>query len=122
MELCIRHAPAPQFCLDQLAAEHDVKILRTPPYHPELQPIEICWAIVKNYMAENCDFTMKGLRDRLPEAFATVTSDTCKKIIAGVVVEEKKYWKEDEELDEIFLSSVGIFEENKGVDHYLDEV
>ena len=28
-------------------------------------------------MADNCDFTMKGLRERLPEAFSKVTSETC---------------------------------------------
>ncbi len=24
--------------------------MRTPPYHPELQPIETCWGVVKNHM------------------------------------------------------------------------
>jgi len=35
----------------------DHSILRTPQYHPELQPIETCWGIVKNHMADQCDFT-----------------------------------------------------------------
>jgi transposase len=39
MELCTRFAPAPEYQLDILAAEHEMSILRTPPYHPELQPI-----------------------------------------------------------------------------------
>ena len=29
--------------------------------HPELQPIEICWGVLKNYIAKNCDFTMENL-------------------------------------------------------------
>lgn len=47
LELCTRLAPVPEYRLDKLAAAHGILILRTPPYHPELQPIETCWAIVK---------------------------------------------------------------------------
>ena len=89
LELCTRLAPTPEYRLDKLAAMHGVSILRTPPYHPELQPIETCWAVVKNDMANNCDFTMTGLRDRLPEAFAKVTANTCKEIISKVNEQEK---------------------------------
>ena len=62
LELCRRFSPTPEYQLDRIAAEHGHSILRTPPYHPELQPIETCWAIVKNYMADHCDFTMGNLR------------------------------------------------------------
>jgi len=102
LELCMRLAPALEYKLDQLAAQYGISILRTPPYHPELQPIETCWAVVKNHMADNCDFTMAGLRNNLPEAFAKVTSSTCKGIISKVFAQEEKYWSEDEALDEIF--------------------
>jgi transposase len=104
-ELCKRLAPAPEFRLDRIAAKKGFTILRTPPYHPELQPIETCWAVVKNYMADNCDYTMKGLRDRLSEAFLKVTPRTCGDIIAKVSKQEDKYWSEDEALDELYAES-----------------
>ena len=56
-------------------------------------------------MANNCDFTMTGLRDRLPEAFDKVTANTCKEIISKVNEQEKKYWSEDEMLDEIYAEN-----------------
>ena len=93
-----------------------MSILRTPPYHPELQPIETCWAVVKNYMADNCDFTMKGLRERLPEGFAKVIAHTCQKIIAEVIEQENKYWTEDEKLDEVYAANAE--EEYKGQSRY----
>lgn len=102
LDLCKRFAPAPEYKLDLIAEKRGVTILRTPPYHPELQPIETCWAVVKNHMAENCDFTMAGLRKRLPAAFAKVTPDTCKGIIEKVFEQELKYWTEDEKLDELY--------------------
>lgn len=101
-DLCERLAPEPEFRLDQIAAKHGHTILRTPPYHPELQPIETCWGIVKNHMADNCDFTMANLRNQLPVAFSTVDATTCRKIIAKVVAEENKFWRDDEFLDDIY--------------------
>ena len=102
--LCKRFAPAPEFKLDQIAEAAGHSILRTPQYHPEFQPIETCWAIVKNYMGDNCDFTMKSFHAQLPLALAKVKSRTCKKLIAKVARQEDKYWDEDiqlyEEIDE----------------------
>jgi transposase len=128
LELCMRLAPAPEFRLDQIAAEKDISILRTPQYHPELQPIETCWAIVKNYMANNCDFTMSGLRSNLPKAFEKVTANTCKKIIAKVAEQENRYWTEDQILDEQYDSDFNgkvtsqYSEKENTVEHYLDEI
>ena len=126
-EICNRFASQPEFRLDRLAAAKGITILRTPPYHPELQPIECCWAVVKNYMADNCDFTMDGMRKRLPEAIAKVTANTCCKIMEKIIEQEDKYWEEDERLDEVYsadakdeyASEVGS--PNEGENHYLGE-
>ena len=99
--LCKQFAPAPECKIDKIADSQGHTILRTPPYHPELQPIETCWAIVKNYMADNCDFTMDNFRYHLPIAFTKVTGQNCKKIISEVVKQEEKFWEEDNKLDEM---------------------
>lgn len=64
----------PTYDLDEIASEQGHKILRTPPYHPELQPIETCWGIIKNQIAINGDFTMSNLLKQLDEAFGSVTA------------------------------------------------
>jgi len=97
-ELCKRFAAPPEFRLNQIAEAAGCKILRTPQYHPELQPIEVCWAIVKNYMAAHCDFTMKNFREELPRAFTKVRPSTCKGLISKIVEKEEKYWSEDSQL------------------------
>ena len=99
-ELCKRLAPVPEYKLDQIAEAAGHSILRTPQYHPELQPIETCWGVVKNFMAAHCDFTMKNFREQLPSGFAKVTPKTCKSLIVKVVKQEEKYWVEDSELYE----------------------
>lgn len=97
-ELCKKLAPAPEYKLDQISESAGHSILRTPQYHPELQPIETCWGIVKNYIAAHCDFTMKNFRKQLPSAFAKVTKNTCQTLVAKVVKQEEKYWTEDYKL------------------------
>jgi len=39
VEILNKIAPSPIYALDEIAEEYGHKILRTPPYHPELQPL-----------------------------------------------------------------------------------
>jgi len=93
--LCARFANKPEFQIDKIAEKHGRSILRTPPYHPELQPIETCWAIVKNHIERHNDFTMKKVRILLEEGCLKVTSKTCRKLIGKVRLKEDEFWLED---------------------------
>jgi len=95
VEVLVKMAPEPVYAVDEIAAAHGHKVLRTPPYHPELQPIETCWGVVKNYMARHCDFTMKNLTKQLDSGFGSVSAKTCKKIIAKVRKIEDDFWESD---------------------------
>lgn len=93
--VCQRFAPQPEFALDRIASKYGHSILRTPPYHPELQPIEMCWAVVKGHVAAHNDFTMKKVRELLEEGFAKVTTNTINGIIKKVIKEELSFWVDD---------------------------
>jgi hypothetical protein len=75
-------------------------VIRTPPYHPELQPIETCWGVLKNEVARHSDFTMDNLQRQLDQAFDKITAETCQGIIKKVRAIEDKYWKEDALMDQ----------------------
>ena len=92
-------APPPTYIIDEIAAEHGHEILRTPPYHPELQPIETCWGVVKNQVARNCDFTMANLIVQLEKAFNNITNKTCSGLVRKVRKIEDRFWNEDAFLD-----------------------
>jgi transposase len=100
VELLAKIAPEPIYAIDEVAKSFGHKVLRTPPYHPELQPIEICWGVVKNHIARNCDFTMKNLIEQLDCGFEKVTPDTCVKIIKKIKEKENKFWSTDIKLDD----------------------
>jgi hypothetical protein len=99
VEILEKVAPAPTYALDELASEQGHEILRTPPYHPELQPIETCWAVGKNQIARKSKFTMAHLLEQLDEAFDSVTEETCSGLIKKVREVEDPYWREDARLD-----------------------
>ena len=100
VELIEKHAPEPIYAIDEMAKQAGHEVVRTPPYHPELQPIEICWGIVKNEVGRNCDFTMKNLEIQLEKAFNKVTQETCRKLVTRVKGIEDKFWREDALMDE----------------------
>ncbi len=83
------------YVIDEIARKYGHEVMRTPPYHPELQPIETCWGVVKNHIARNCNFTMKDLIDQLENGFEQVTSITYAKIIAKAIKTEDQFWLDD---------------------------
>jgi len=100
MEMIEKYAPEPTYAIDELANGYGHDVYRTPPYHPELQPIEICWGVLKNEIARHCDFTMKNLEFQLVEAFSKITGTICEKIIKKVRKVEDEFWREDAKFDE----------------------
>jgi len=96
-KLCSRLATKPEYLIDNIARKQGHSILRTPPYHPELQPIETSWAIVKNHIAQHNNCTMKKVRILLEEGFEKVTDKTCQKLIKKVFEKEDAFWDEDTE-------------------------
>jgi len=100
VDILTRVGPQPIYVLDEIANKKGHEVLRTPPYHPELQPIETCWGIVKNEIARNCDFTMNNLIQQLESAFGKVTAKTCAGLMRKIRDVEDAFWWDDAALDE----------------------
>ena len=100
VEILTKVGPEPTYILDEIARKQGHEVLRTPPYHPELQPIETCWGVVKNEIARNCDFTMGNLISQLESAFKKVTAKTCAGLIGKIRDVEDAFWRDDAALDE----------------------
>lgn len=92
-------SPIPVYEVDEIAKRSGHEVIRTPPYHPELQPIELCWGIVKNHLARNCDFTLSNLKQQLEDGFAKVDAETCVKVINKIKQTEDQFWNEDMKFD-----------------------
>lgn len=89
-----------EYVVDKIAQKRNITILRLPPYHCELNPIELVWAQVKSYVARrNTTFKMKDVKIIFEESLRNVDSEKWRKCIEHVIKEEEKMWKLDHLID-----------------------
>ncbi|KAJ8983460.1 hypothetical protein NQ317_013335 [Molorchus minor] len=82
-----------KYVVDEMTKARDVTILRLPPYHCELNPIELIWAQIKADVARNNrTFKLGDLKLLLNDAISRVTVDTWSKCILHVKKEEQRMW------------------------------
>lgn len=79
-----------------MAAEHGVTVLRLPPYHCELNPIELVWAQVKVHVAmNNKTFKMAEVKGLLEEGLRKITPAKWSDCVTHVIKEEDKMCRLD---------------------------
>jgi hypothetical protein len=90
------------YVIDEYAKSKDIIVLQLPPYHCELNPIELAWASVKNYVRmNNTTFKLKDVQELLVKGVEHVTPEMWTNFIRHVIKEEDKFWKIDHISDEL---------------------
>ena len=76
-EIIKRHKPHHlAYVLDVEMAKYGHSVLRLPPYHPELNPIEKIWALVKNWVASrNMNCKLEEVEKLTRQKFNEVTAE-----------------------------------------------
>lgn len=99
------------YVIDELAKSQNKTVLRLPPYHCELNPIELVWAQIKNEVAaKNKTFKLSEVRQLLLDALGNVTATTWQKCINHVIKEESRMKDLDTIIDDViepFIIRVG---------------
>ena len=84
------------FKTDKIANLHGHEVLRTPVRHCELNPIELIWAQVKGFVAENnATFRLKDVKELVYGGFGRITKEVWAKAEDHVLKIEKEYGKEN---------------------------
>jgi transposase len=88
------------FAIDCLLADHGHTVIRLPPYHPDLNPIEKIWGIVKSRIAaKNVTFKLRDVQQLAEENFAAVTMEEWAAVCRHVKVVEEEYLSREHEMD-----------------------
>ncbi|XP_046960672.1 uncharacterized protein LOC124530527 [Vanessa cardui] len=73
-EIIKEHRQPPVYEADRMLEEHGHKVVRLPPYHCDLNPIELIWSVLKRRIAEkNVGQEANKIVQITEEAFATIT-------------------------------------------------
>jgi transposase len=86
---------------DFILEEHGHCVLRLPPYHPELNPIELIWGLVKNCAAtHNVSFRLDEVENLLRQKFNSVTPDEWASRCLHAKSFEDRYLEDEGRLDD----------------------
>lgn len=112
------------YVVDEKAKDHGFTVLRLPPYHCELNPIELVWSQVKRHVGmHNTKFKNNLMTPLIENAFDTVSEQQWKNYCKHVEKVEENMWEADnlqDDIDPFIIQLTGSSsEESSGSD---DEV
>lgn len=86
--------------VDEMAEKKNIIVLRLPPYHCELNPIELIWAQVKSHVGRNNKtFKMAEIKELTKQAILKIGATSWTKCIEHVIKEENKMMELDGLID-----------------------
>ncbi|XP_022179192.1 uncharacterized protein LOC111039855 [Myzus persicae] len=95
---------------DETVKTHNIHILSLPPYHRELNPIELIWSAIKNFVRmDNSTLKIRDVKRLSIEGVQRVNSDLWKNCIEYAVGEEEKLWNMDFMIDEFMTDENHVF-------------
>ena len=102
LDLVRYNKPRPKFVIDGIASANGHEVLRLPPYHCELNPIEMAWSQIKGFVARRNSSSKKSdILKLFAEAKAHCSAEDWAKYEAHVIREyEEKLWQMDGLRDE----------------------
>lgn len=93
--------------LDELVATNGHVVLRLPPYHPDLNPIELIWAEVKNYVASrNIQCSFESIKSLAEEKFNLIGAKEWATKCDHVKTIEKDYASAEPRIDNLVESMI----------------
>ncbi|XP_059045044.1 uncharacterized protein LOC131840870 [Achroia grisella] len=91
-----------KYVVDEMAAQHGIIVLCLPPYHCELNPIELVWAQAKGYVARNNKtFKMTEVKKHFEEGLQHITPEKWSSCVSHIIKEEDKIHGLDHMIDNV---------------------
>ncbi|XP_048250602.1 uncharacterized protein LOC125378706 [Haliotis rufescens] len=95
-QLVVQNKPPPSYLIDNMLREHGHEVLRLPPYHCDLNPIEQIWGDLKNMVArQNKTFKFADVKHIVLKGMGSITDVRGANCGQHVIKVEEEYWKQD---------------------------
>lgn len=90
-----------QICMiDNYVKIQNITILRTPPHHSILNPIELAWSSLKSYVKRDSSIpTLPNVKKLINDGINQCSPDNWKSFVQRTMNEEKRFWKVDLTVD-----------------------
>ncbi|XP_050440026.1 uncharacterized protein LOC126846047 [Adelges cooleyi] len=96
-----------KFVIDELAKANNKIILRLPPYHYELNPIELAWSSVKNHVRmNNSSYKLADVKKLLVEGVNRVDAEMWGNFISHPIKEKNNFYEIDFIVDEVLAAEI----------------
>ncbi|XP_076659874.1 uncharacterized protein LOC143363159 [Halictus rubicundus] len=107
MDLVQKHKePSNNYIVDAFANENGRTVLRLPPYHCELNPIELAWAQMKDFIrARNTSYKLADVRQFVDAAVENVFPQNWRNFISHTLKEERRLYELDHVTDSVLEGS-----------------
>ncbi|XP_054276557.1 uncharacterized protein LOC128995564 [Macrosteles quadrilineatus] len=103
LNLIQQNKPPTRYSLDEILEGNDSghTVLRLPPYHPDLNAIELIWSQIKGYVAErNTQFNMNSIMRLVEAKVSEIGASEWKKCCSHVKSIEDQYFEREQLIDE----------------------
>lgn len=87
------------FKIDEIIKLNGHEVIRLPPYHPDLNPIELVWGYVKGKVCEDISSSLDDKKTLCEQQFSRYSVEQWKECCRHVKNIEKEYWNSDRLLD-----------------------
>ena len=93
--------------IDSLLALNGHSVLRLPPYSPELNPIELVWADIKQWVgSHNTTFKLQDMKELCQQRVASISAEQWEKVCDHVKKIEDQYIEQEGIMENIIESFV----------------
>lgn len=96
-----------KYAIDEMVKSHNRTILRLPPYHCELNPIEMAWSSVKHHVnISNTTIKLDDVKNLLLEGIERVDATMWKNFIRHTKTLEDKFYEIDFIIDDMLSAEL----------------
>ncbi|GBP62542.1 hypothetical protein EVAR_21914_1 [Eumeta japonica] len=100
LEVVKNHKSEPKYQIDEILKSHGHEVLRLPPYHSTLNPIELIWGIMKQKVAgKNVNRPASDIKSLTEEAFSQIGIDEWRKSCEHVIKIENQFIEQDRSIE-----------------------